>query len=207
MCSSGDKTISNTEKSQADFTKTLQGAFSKQFGDRSQTFDFLTKTLTNNINNPQGMSPEALAAARTQATERTAGSFDQATKAVQGKMAAHGTNGLPSGVDAQIMGSLGAAGAQEQAGAQNDITLQNEDMRQKNYWNSVQGLEGVTAQQDPNGLAGNATSAADSVATLGKAFQDSKQSQLMGTIGGIVGGGLSGWATGGFKGLAKKPGG
>lgn len=176
MCSGGDKTLRDTERSQADFSKTLQGAFKTQFGARSKTFDFLTQTLTNNINNPQGMSPEALAAARTQATERTAGSFDQATKAVQGKMAAHGTNGLPSGVDAQILGSLSAAGAHDQASAQNDITLQNEDMKQKNYWNSVQDLEGVTAQQDPNGLAGGATSAADSVASLGSAYNTSKQS-------------------------------
>jgi Flp pilus assembly protein TadG len=159
----------------------------------------LDKTLTNNINNPQGMSPEALAAARTQATQRTATDVDQAQQAVQAKMAARGGNGLPSGVDAQVLGSIAASGANQESQMQGDITLQNEEMKRQNYWNSVSGLEGVSGQEDPNGLAGNATGAAESVGSLGKAFQDSKQSQLMGTIGGIIGGGLSGWATGGFR--------
>jgi hypothetical protein len=114
-------------------------------------------------------------------------------------MAARGGNGLPSGVDAQVLGGVAAAGAQEQAGLQNDITLKNEELRQQNYWNSVGGLSNVSAQEDPNGLASGATGAANSVSDLGQAYKASTQSQLMGTIGGLAGGALTGWATGGFK--------
>jgi hypothetical protein len=207
MCSGGDTKLKAAEQSQAEFAKTLQGAFSKQFGARSAIFDFLTKTLTNNINNPQGMSPEALAAARTQATQRTATDVDQAQRAVQGKMAARGGSTLPSGVDAQVLGSIAASGANQESQMQGDITLQNEKMRQENYWNSIGGLSNVSAQEDPNGLAGGANSAADSVASLGSALNASKQvgfgSHLLNSFGDALGktlGGGNGAGTG-FGGL------
>jgi hypothetical protein len=198
MCSSGDKTLSNTEKSQADFTNTLHDAFKSQFGARKGTLDFLTGTLTDSVKNPQGMTPEALAAARTQATQQTAGDFDNAQKAVQGKFAARGGSSLPSGVDEQVLGSLAGAGATEQSNAQNNITLENERQRQQNYWNSVSGLQNVAQQEDPNGLASNATNAADSTATLGSAYKSSQSSQLLGVLGSIAGG--AGTALGGYLG-------
>jgi hypothetical protein len=68
----GDQTAKHAEESQFKFSTTLQNALNVQFGAQKATLDFLSGKLTAAINNPQGMSPEALVAARTQATQQTA---------------------------------------------------------------------------------------------------------------------------------------
>lgn len=195
----GDQTAKSAEASSATFATTLQNAFKTQFGAQSAVLDFLNSKLTAAVDNPQGMSPQALAAARTQATQQTSGDYAKAEQAVNGQIAARGGSTLPSGVDAQIHGSLAAAGANEESNAQNNITLQNEQLRQQNYWNAVSGLNGVANEYNPNGFAGGANSATGNVAGLSTAFQQSKQNGFLSTLGNSfakgLGSGLSGAAT------------
>lgn len=208
----GDQTVKNAESDAASFSKTLQSAFATQFGAQKGVLDFLNNKLEASVNNPQGMSPEALAAARTNATQQSATDYNDATRAVQGQIAARGGSTLPSGVNAQIEGGLAQAGANEQSSAQNNITLQNEQLRQQNYWNAVNGLSTTAQIENPNGFAGSANGSTGNIAGLSSALQQSKKGILTTLAGGLASGlgqGLGAFATGGLSeatGWGYKPG-
>src|SRR6267378_1280725 len=84
----GDSTAQSAEKSQAAFTTQLQSAFQQQFAQNQSALNFLNGKLTAAINNPQGFSPEALAAAKTNAIQSTATDYKNASQAVNGQIAA-----------------------------------------------------------------------------------------------------------------------
>jgi len=200
----GDQTVKNQENAQASFNNTLREAFTAQFGAQKGVLDFLSAKLRASVDNPQGMSPEALHAARTRATQQTATDYTSAARAVQGQIAARGGSTLPSGVEAQIQGGLAAAGANEQATAQNDITLANEQLRQQNYWKSVEGLTGVAQIQNPTGYAGSANEGTSLIGGLSSAYQQSKKgflSDFATSFAGGLGSGLSSFATSGLSGM------
>jgi len=184
----GDSTLKAQEQAQANFTNTLMQSYKQQFGQQSQILSFLTGKLQPMINNPTGFSPEALTAMRTGATENTATSYGQAEQALHAQEAARGGNGLPSGVDAQLEAENANQGAALNAQSQNQITLQNEQLKQQNYWNAVNALSGNAAQYNPTGYAGQATSGSEAVGNLGTAYKNSQSSQLLGALGGIAGG-------------------
>jgi hypothetical protein len=199
----GDSTAKAGEKSQLAFTQQLQQAFSTQFASNRGVLNFLNGKLTDAVNNPQGMSPEALAAARTNATQTTAQDYAHASQAVNGQIAARGGSTLPSGVTAQIEGGLAQGAANENSSQQNDITLQNEQMRQQNYWKAVGGLNGVAEEYNPTGFASSTDSAAGTVAGLSEANTQASNSgwfnQFMGGLGGGLGKGLGAGLSTGFK--------
>src|SRR5207302_1468543 len=101
------------------------------------------------INNPQGMSAKALAAARTGATDTLSNQYAQAQEALNARELVTGGKDLPSGVNSQLNASLLNSEAADKAAAQNNITLQNEQMKQTNLWNAFQTLSGNAAQLNP----------------------------------------------------------
>jgi hypothetical protein len=187
----GDSQLKQQETAQANFTNQLMGTFNTQFQNQSNILSFLNSKMQPLINNPQGFSPSALAAMRTQATEGTATDFSNAQKATNAAIAARGGNGLPSGVDAQLTAQNANAGAAENAGAQNQITLANEQQKQNNYWNAVNAENGIQAAYNPLGYAGGAQNGGSVVSGLGSAYKQSQQSQWLGALGGLAGGALS----------------
>jgi hypothetical protein len=198
----GDETAQAAERQQAAFNTQLMGIFTKQFGAQQDVLKYLQGKMQPMIDSPTGFSADAEAAMRTGASEQVAGSYQNATKALANQRAQRGDAGLPSGVDAQIDAQVGAAAASDSARAQNDITLQDEQLKQGNYWNAINVLNGVGAQYNPQSYAGLYNQGAGNVANLSQAYNASKQSQLMGVLGGVVGGGIS--ALGSLYG-AKKP--
>ena len=195
----GDQTAKASEVASAAFQNTLTQAFKTQFAKQQGVLDFLNGKLTASVNNPQGLSPTAKAALDTGAIEGVGGQYQNALKTEQAQTAARGGSDLPSGVEAQIQGQLSGAAAGETSSELRNNALVDEQLKQQNYWNSVNGLNGVSAQINPLGYSGEANSAGNTTAGLSQAFTASNQSQLLGALGGIVGGGLSGWASGGFK--------
>ncbi len=181
----GDDTAKANEQSQLQFNQQLMSLFQQQFGKQNAITDQLTKTLMPMLQNPQGYSPEALAALRSQAKESAADSYANAEKAFQTQSFARGGRDLPSGVDEQVQGAISGGAAAQEAGAQQNITLANENQKQSNFWNAINGLNGVSAQLNPLGYAGAATSGSGAVAGLSNAVTSSQQS---GVLGGILGG-------------------
>lgn len=195
----GDSTLRSQEKSQAAFTGTLMSTFKTQFANQSGILNFLSGKLQPMINNPQGYSPEALAAMRTGATETGATQFGNAQKALQESEAARGGNGLPSGVDAQLTAQNANSAAAQESQAQEGITLQNEQQKQNNFWNATNALNGVAAEENPIGYAGQSTAGSQAVGDLGTAYKNSQSSQLLGALGGLAGGAAGALTSYGLK--------
>lgn len=185
----GDSTAQAAEASQASFDQSLQQIFQQQYGAQSAITNYLTQQLEPNISKGgQGMSPEALAAARTQSTDTLSDQFQGAERAVN----ATESRGLPSGVNAQVGGSMMAQEAEAQASGQNQITMQNEQLKQANYWNSVGALSGDASLINPLGYASGSTSGSSAVAGLSQANTAAQGPSAGAIFGGIAGGALSG---------------
>lgn len=197
----GDDTAKQSEQQQAAFNQNLMNIFNQQLGKQNQMMDFIRGKLQPMIDNPTGYSDDALAAMRTGATEGIANQYADAQRAVQSKMATRGGDAaeLPSGVNDQILSSLAGGQASDTANAQNSITMANENLKQQNYWAAINGLTGQEAMVNPLGFAGAATSGSNAVAGLSQAVTSSEQSGWLNALAGGVGGGLTAWATGGFK--------
>lgn len=198
MCSSGDQTASNAEKSSAAFQDTLTNAFKTQFGQNQQLYQFLSGALTKQVTNPQGYGDQAVAAMRTSATDTIASQYDNAKKALQNRQFVAGGESLPSGVNAMQTGALATGQASDTATAQNNITVQDENLKQQNYWNAINGLNGVNQGNNANVTAGEANGAGGTTANLSSAVTASKAAAmspfnaLIGAGGGVAAAALYG---------------
>lgn len=188
----GDPTAQAAEQQQMSFDQQLMQLFQAQYGKQSAITDFLTKQMEPLISKGgQGFSPESLAAMRTNATDQLSNQFAGAQRAVN----ATEQRDLPSGVNAQVQGSLLAQEAEQQAAAQNNITVANEQQRQQNYWNSINVLNGQAATENPLGYANGATTGTNAVANASQAVTAAAGPTFGSVIGGIAGGVLGGAAS------------
>jgi hypothetical protein len=194
-CSSGDSTVSATESSQAALNTELSGYMKTAFAQNQSVYKMLTPLLEKQVTNPQGMTQQAMAAARTGATDTTALEFENASRNANAVAAAHGGGALPSGVAAQVSGDISASAAAQDSAEQNQITLQNATIQNQNYWNAISGLGNITAQNNPTNYANAATNAGNSVASLGQTYLASQQAGWQDAAGIISGvGALAGGA-------------
>jgi hypothetical protein len=200
----GDETAKAAEQQQLAFSKQLVDIFGKQFAQQSGIFNFLKGKLQPMIDNPTGYSPEALAAMRTSSTENITAQTDNAQRALQAQQFALGGRDLPSGVNEMQFGGLKAMEAGKIADTQNQITLANENLKQQNYWNAMNALNGQEAMLNPLGYAGTANQGFGNVADLSQAVTAANGPGIGGILGGVVGGATSGFFTGGFNKLFGK---
>jgi hypothetical protein len=187
---------------QEQFQSTLTGLFQQQFANQKGVLDFLQGTLKPEIAQAQagqGFSPEALAAMRTTATDTTASQFQNAQSALNQELKTSGSANVPSGVTVGADSALLEREAETQAGGQNQITLANAGQAQNNFWNSINALNGVSAQINPLGYGSAASGAAGTVAGLGNAqsslqnaITSANSSSFFGQLGGSFARGLGG---------------
>ena len=176
----GDSTASNAEKNQNAFDKQLMTLFQAQYGKQSAITDFLTKQMEPLISKGgQGYTPAQLTAMRTGASDALSTQFQGAQRAIN----ATEQRGLPSGVSAQVQGSLMAQEAEQQAAAQNQITTANANLQQQNYWNSVNVLNGQAATENPLGYASSAENSGNTIAGLSEAHTKSAVNSFGGEVG------------------------
>lgn len=202
-------TLQSTQQS-LEFQKTLTSLFQQQFADQKGVLDFLQGTLEPKIAaGGEGFSPQAIAAMRTSSTDTISSQFQNAQTALNQVLKTSGSANVPSGVTVGADTGLLSAEAQTQAQGQNQITLSNEQQRQNNFWNSINALNGVSAQINPLGYGSEASGAGGTVASLGNAqsslqnaLTSANSSSFFGQLGGSfargLGGGLSGAVTGGL---------
>ena len=182
MCSSGSGTTQDAQRSQNQFSQTLQNAFQQQFGANVHLTSLINGQMWNVINNQQGFSAPALAAMRANATDQIATNYQHAAQALNEREAQTGGNNLPSGVNAQLDAALLAREAEQQAGAQNDITLQNEQQKQANFWRAIGTLSGTNAQRNPLGYAEATNQGAGAEAALSNANTAANDSGFGGAL-------------------------
>lgn len=185
----GDDTAKAAEQQQASFNSQLMSIFNQQFSKQSAILDFLKGKLEPMIDNPTGYSPEALTAMRTSADETLSDQYQHAQQALQNKEFTQGSRDLPSGVNDELDEALLNAEAKDKSNAQNTITLNDENLKQSNYWNALNVLSGQVASQfNPLGYAGAATSGSNAVAGLSNAYTQSQGPGLASILGGVAGG-------------------
>jgi len=187
----GDNTAQSTENSQSGFTQTLQGIFANNNANQQQQLNFLNSKLQSAITNPQGYSPQTLAAMRTQATEAAATQNAQVNQAVNSKFAGEtGATSLPSGVQEQIQAQTANAAEQGLNNAQLGITEQNGQLQNENQWKAIQGEEGVAGMENPEGMAGAANQGAGEVSNLSQAVTQANGPTIGSILGGVFGSGI-----------------
>src|SRR6266700_4381114 len=193
----GDSTAKAAEQQQAAFNAQLMTIFQSQFAKQNSILDYITPKMQSIIDNPSGYSPEALAAMRANSIDNLSNQYQSAQKALNAKELSGGGAELPSGVNAQLDEALFNAEASDKAGAENNITLSNEQLKQANYWNALSVLSGNAAQINPLGYASAATTGGNTVANLSQAYTASQGPGLMGLLGGVIGGAASVFGPGG----------
>lgn len=132
---------------------------------------------------------DALNAMRTSATDNLSSQYQNAQKALNNELnTKNGGSDLPSGTDAQLQAGLQMSEAQDQANAQNTITMNNANLANTNMWNAFNVLSGnVASQFNPLGYAGAYNQGSGTVGNLSQAVTNSRQSGLLGTLGGVTG--------------------
>lgn len=187
----GDETASNEETSQANFSTTLQNAFNTNNAAQQNQLNFLNNKMQGAINNPQGYSAQTMASMRAQANDAVSAQDQNVTRAVNNsEMTKGGASALPSGVSSQIGAAIASQAAQAGNNAQQNITENNANLENSNYWNAVKGEEGVASAENPEGMAGEDNQAASTVGSLSNAVTQSDGPTFGSILGGVVGAGL-----------------
>lgn len=195
------------------FSNNLMQDFQTQYGAQSSVLNYLTGILKPMLEaGGQGFSPQTLAAMRTGAADTTAQQYQNAAKALQTRQAVNGGAGLPSGVNAQQQEELAQAAAGQNATAQENISMANEQQRERNLEFGTNALMGIAGEQNPLGYAGAADNAGRTQADIENANtqQDansftgsfkkgigSSLGSLVGTVGTMGLGGVSSMLSGG----------
>ena len=187
----GDNTIKMQEQQQQSFNQQLSQAYSTAFGEQQGTFKTLMDQLTGQVTTPTGFTAPQMAALNTTNTQGAATDFSNAQRATQQMEAARGGSTLPSGVNAQLNAQNANAGAAQAAQGSNQIALANASQQQSNYWNAISGMNTVAQEQNPNSYASNFNSGSSNVGSLGQAYNQTQQSQLLSVLGGVAGAGAS----------------
>lgn len=174
----------------------LRSLFYNQYYSNTSALNFLNGRMRSMIAHPTGFSPEALAALKAQATDTTATQFAHAQQAVNARNLATGSADLPSGVAAQLNAGTAQAAASQNASEQQQIALENEQLKNNNYWKAVQTEGGVASAYNPGGYIADSLDASAGVGPLANAATNVNNSSFGHELGGSIAQGLGGLITG-----------
>lgn len=147
---------------------TLSANYGAMFQGQTAILNSLNTGLTNIFNagpNQYGFSPAEDTALRTQATEGTANTYNQALTALNQSWGAKGGGNTPiatSGPQSQAQTSIASATAGQESAEQLGITQAGYNVGRQNYWQAAGALGNTASLYNPLGYAGQSTSAANS---------------------------------------------
>lgn len=188
----GDDTAKQAEKNQMVFDQQLMTIFQAQYATQKSQLDYLNNKMRPIIDNGgTGYTPQQLAAMRTSVTDSNSKQFQNAQDALNNQLVQSGGGSKLSSVagnKVEADAALLSASAAQQAQGQEAVTGQDAQLKQVNYWNAINALNGVASQTNPLGYASAATSGTNAVANASQAVTAANQSQILGALGGIAGG-------------------
>ena len=209
MCSSGGEVAQTDEalqKSQAAMTNTLNSDYSTTFAEQQGVLQNLQAKMNYIAANPMGYTPQQLATAKTSINENTATAGRQALGSAAAFAASHGGADVGSGGVGELAGQIGTSVAQAKSGQLAQLSQQNEEVKQGNFWKAISGLNSVGSEL--GGAGGTAISGAGSAAgsSVGAgsgalAAQQAGWADLGGVISGIGGLASAGLGLGGVRGM------
>jgi hypothetical protein len=200
----------NLESQQAGFSQLLQQDYAAKYDNQQGYLTELNNTLTPTLEagpNQQGFSAPELAALNTQAINSTGANYANAARALNGQLAGRGgynngsPGGLTSGVDAQLKNQLASAAAGTLSNEQLGITQANYGQGNKNYQNSVAGVNALAGLSNPAPYASEGNQANQSAFGEADTIQQ-QQAQEAAEIAGAITGGATSFLTGGISNLA-----
>jgi len=202
LCSSGGEIAATDEalqQSQAAMVATLNSDYSTTFAEQQQLLAQQTARMNYIAANPMGYTAPQLATATTAINDNTATAAKQAIGAAAAYAGAHGGADTGSGATGQIAGQIASAATQSKAQQLAELSQQNEQLKQKNFWNAISGLNSVGSELGGSGgtAIGGAGNAASSSVNAGSGALAAKQAgwqDLSGVLTGI--GGLASAAAG-----------
>jgi hypothetical protein len=205
-CGGGDQTDQAAEQQQATFDTGLMSMYQAQYATQQSQLSYLQNKMQPIINaGGTGYSSQQLASMRTGATDANAQQLQNAQGAMNNSIEQNSGGSKLAGVAGSTVEANAAllnASAQQQAGSQEAITTQNANLQQSNYWNAINALNGVAAQENPLGYASAATSGSNAVAGLSQAntAAEAEGNAWMGMVGSIAGGAGAALSGGASKG-------
>lgn len=138
----------------------------------------------------QGFSPEELAARKTSVIENNAQQFANAKRATQGAFASRGGGNevLPSGVEAQVEGSLAADTAAKTAAGLTNVDIANWETGRENFKEAAGIESGVMSAQGIAPIAGTAVQGSEAAFTQqSKITEENDAASPWAMVGGILG--------------------
>jgi len=180
MCSSGGQVAQvdkDLQAAQAKMTTTLNADYSTTFGEQQGLLGNLQAKMNYIAANPMGYSPAQLHAAKTSINENTATAAKQALGAAAAFAASHGAADVGSGPAGELAGEIASGAAQSKSQQLLALSQQNEEMKQKNFWNAISGLNSVGSELGGAGgtAIGGATSTSNSAVNAGSRALSAQQ--------------------------------
>jgi hypothetical protein len=191
------------EASQSAFYSTLTQDYSKQFANQQNVLNSLKAAWAPVLAagpGQYGFTAAEDTALRTEATQGTANSYQQAQKALNNQFAARsgGDTYLPSGTEAQLNSTVASNAANQISSENLGITTAGYDRGYNLFQAASNVLGGVAGQYNPTGYSSSAnTAGSDAASTANQIQQADAASSPWGAIGGILGG-AAGAFTGGL---------
>ena len=193
-CSSGDSTAEGLEKSQAVMANQLNQDYSTAFGEQQQVLNNQVARMNYIANNPMGYTPQQLATATTSINENAATAAKQAIGAAGAYAAAHGGADVGNGAVGEVAGQIASAATNAKQQSLAQLSNQNQQMKQQNFWNAISGLNSAGSELGGAGgtAIGGATGTANSSVNAGQLALASQQAGwsdvggMMSVIGGLA---------------------
>jgi hypothetical protein len=194
VCKGASAQQSSIANSQQNFMNTLQQDFGTAFSGQQNILNNLSSTLTGILQggpSQYGFSAPETSALNTLATTGNAQQYANA-KAAAGQAAAAAGGGnavIPSSAAAQTQAGIAQAGAQQQSNELLGIKQAGYQQGNQNFNNAVSGLLGVSGQENPSGLAGQANQAAQGASQSATTVaQMNNAASPWNVVGGVLGG-------------------
>jgi hypothetical protein len=184
---------------------TMMADYHKQFQNQSAILSALTKTLSPIVSagpNQFGYTPGQVNSLNSTSIQSTGQQYKNSSQALKEQQAAQGggTELLPSGANAQVQGQLAASASNQQSDQL--LGIQNAGWAQGNTnFNNAVGQEmSAAGMYSPTNYSGQGISSNQSAGSQYSDIQKADQAASpWGAIGGLLGGAVGGWASGGFK--------
>ena len=146
MCSSGGQVaVNDAALQEADLaaTKAYTADANVSFAENQAVQGAQMAKLNYLTANPMGYTPAQLHTATTSINENTATAAKHAIGAAAGYAAAHGGADVGGGGASELAGQIMSGAAQSKAQSLSALSQQNEELKQKNMWSALSGLQEV----------------------------------------------------------------
>jgi hypothetical protein len=186
----------NLAAQQAAFYQTMTNSYQQTFAGQQAILSNLKSAWAPILAagpNQYGFSTAEDAALRSQATEGTAGTYAQASRAVNANLAAKGGNGfIPSGGAAQLDSEVAQAAANQQSSENLGITEAGYAQGRANFSQASQVMGGVANTMNPTGyISGTNQAGSDAFSSATTNYNEAQAASPWNAVSGILGGALT----------------